>query len=143
MNDEGEIVGLMTFGGDLVRGQEIQGFNFIVTSNTVKEFLVQAGATNEGGTADKNYRDGLELYRDQRYSAALEKFEKVQKLFPQHSEVTSLIQDCEAKIETEGSSWFWIILGSVVAAGLFGAASLTSAVIFLVVRSKGMRPQFT
>lgn len=118
---KGEIVGMITFGGE----QDIPGVGFAVTSNTMTEFVKQAGAINEYGPADTIYREGLELYWDGYYSKAIKKFEEVKRLFPQHSEVDKLIQQSQQNI-TDGkersSLWFWILLiviFLVVVVGLF------------------------
>ena len=39
LNDSHDVIGLLTFGGDRVGGQEIQGFTFVVPSNTVMEYV--------------------------------------------------------------------------------------------------------
>src|ERR1044072_7874193 len=59
INDDDEVVGLLTFRGDTVNGQEISGFSFVVPSNTVMEYIRSAGATNEEGPTDKLYREGV------------------------------------------------------------------------------------
>lgn len=98
LNDAGEVIGLLTFGGDRVNNQEVSGFVFVVPSSTVQEFVKAAGATNELGPADQAYREGLELYWDQRYSNAIPKFEEVKRMFPEHSEVSKLIQSSQQAI---------------------------------------------
>lgn len=62
VREDGSIVGLLTFRGNTVYGQEVQGFNFVVPVSTVKEFVDQAGAKNDEGDVDKLYKEGLELY---------------------------------------------------------------------------------
>ena len=47
INDANEVIGLLTFRGDTVNGQEVSGFSFIVPSNTVMEYVKSAGATND------------------------------------------------------------------------------------------------
>src|ERR1044071_8538768 len=58
VNDKGEIVGMLTFRGDTVNGQEVQGFNFIIPSSTMMEFIKQAGTDNEEGVVNRDYREG-------------------------------------------------------------------------------------
>src|SRR5215813_8046845 len=65
IDDNSEVVGLLTFRGDTVNGQEVSGFSFVVASNTVMEYVKSAGATNEMGPTDKLYREGLESYWNQ------------------------------------------------------------------------------
>jgi serine protease Do len=117
INEEGEIIGLLTFRGDTVNGQEVQGFNFAVPVNTVKEFVNQAGAENTGSTTDTLYQEGLELYWGGYYKHALEKFEAVQRLYPNHSEIKKFITDSEKNIGDSKTLWsdyktlFYIIDG--------------------------------
>src|SRR6185369_11670392 len=112
VNDANEVVGLLTFRGDTVNGQEVSGFSFVVPSNTVMEYVKSAGASNNEGPTDTIYREGLENYWNQYYSAAIPKFEEVKRMFPQHSEVDRLVQSSQqAKAEgKEKSSFpFWIV----------------------------------
>lgn len=122
INDANEVIGLLTFRGDTVNGQEVSGFSFIVPSNTVMEYVKSAGATNELGPTDTAFREGLTYYWDQYYSSAIPKFEEVKRLFPQHSEVERLIQSSQqAKVEGKEKSSFpvWIIVVIVVVVLLF------------------------
>ncbi len=112
LSDGNEVIGLLTFRGDTVNGQEVSGFSFIVPSNTVMEYVKSAGATNTEGPTDNLYREGLDLYWDQHYSEAIPKFEEVKRLFPQHSEVDRLVQSSQqAKAEGKEKSSFplWIV----------------------------------
>ena len=122
INDANEVIGLLTFRGDTVNGQEVSGFSFIVPSNTVMEYVKSAGATNDLGPTDNFYREGLGYYWDQYYSSAIPKFEEVKRLFPQHSEVDRLIQSSQqAKAEGKEKSAFpvWIVIVVVVVILLF------------------------
>jgi S1-C subfamily serine protease len=113
LNDESEVVGLLTFRGDTVNGQEVSGFSFVVPSNTVMEYVKSAGASNTEGPTDTSFREGLEYYWGQYYSSAIPKFEEVKRLFPQHSEVDRLVQSSQqAKAEGKEKSSFplWIVL---------------------------------
>ncbi|MGI9166933.1 MAG: trypsin-like peptidase domain-containing protein [Pyrinomonadaceae bacterium] len=145
MTDQREVIGLLTFGGDRVNGQEISGFDFVVPSSTVMEFVKAAGVANEIGPADKAYQEGLELYWDQRYSNAIPKFEEVRRLFPEHSEVTLLIQGSQQAI-TEGRdqsglpTWLIVVvvlvvlfIGLVVIGGGLGA-------FFIVRKRRNQKP---
>jgi serine protease Do len=122
INDSNEVVGLLTFRGDTVNGQEVSGFSFIVPSNTVMEYVKSAGATNDLGPTDTAFREGLNYYWDQYYSSAIPKFEEVKRLFPQHSEVDRLIQSSQqAKAEGKEKSSFpvWVAVVVVVVILLF------------------------
>ncbi|MEH7112258.1 trypsin-like peptidase domain-containing protein [Neobacillus niacini] len=105
INDKGEIIGLLTFRGDTVNGQEVQGFNFSVPVNIVKEFTNQAGAKNTASNTDKLYKEGLELYWGGYYENALEKFEAVQRLYPNHSEIKKFIINSEQRAGDSKTLW--------------------------------------
>lgn len=130
LNDKGEVIGLLTFRGDKVGGQEVSGFSFIVPTSTVTEFVRQAGTTNEEGLVDRRYREGLELYWEGSYSQAIARLEEVKRLFPQHSEVARLIRDSQQAIaEGKEKSWIFSPLGLVVVGG--------GALLFLLVAGGG------
>ena len=140
MTDKMEVIGLLTFGGDRVGGQEISGFDFVVPSSTVMEFIKAAGVANEMGHADRAYREGLELYWDERYSSAIPKFEEVKRLFPEHSEVNRLIQGSQQAIaEGKDKSTFpsWTIIAIVlVVLFLIVAIIVIGAVVFFIMRKR-------
>jgi serine protease Do len=105
INAKGEIIGLLTFRGDTVNGQEVQGFNFAVPVNTVKEFVNQAGAKNAKSDTDILYQEGLNLYWGGYYKHALEKFEAVQRIYPNHSEIKQFIANSEKKMGSSKTLW--------------------------------------
>jgi hypothetical protein len=120
INDANEVVGLLTFRGDTVNGQEVSGFSFVVPSNTVMEYVKSAGASNNEGPTDLVYHEGLENYWNQYYSAAIPKFEEVKRLFPQHSEVDRLVQSSQqAKAEGKEKSSFPLWIVAVIVGVLF------------------------
>jgi V8-like Glu-specific endopeptidase len=137
INDANEVIGLLTFRGDTVNGQEVSGFSFIVPSNTVMEYVKSAGAANTEGPTDTLYREGLDYYWDQYYSSAIPKFEEVKRMFPQHSEVDRLIQSSQqAKAEgKEKSNFPWWIVAAVVGV-LFLIGLLLIIIIAAVVISR-------
>jgi serine protease Do len=117
LNDANEVIGLLTFRGDTINGQEVSGFSFIVPSNTVMEYVKSAGTTNDLSATDTIYREGLGYYWDGYYSSAIPKFEEVKRLFPQHSEVDRLVQSSQqAKAEGKEKSSFpvWIVIVVVI-----------------------------
>jgi serine protease Do len=141
MTDKFEVAGLLTFGGDRVNNQEVSGFAFVVPSSTVLEFVKAAGVANELGTADKAYREGLELYWAENYSAAIPKFEEVKRLFPEHSEVNRLTQDSQQKIsegkDKSGLPTSWIIGGVLAFLFIVVAVIVIAVVAFLLMRRRG------
>lgn len=91
LNEQGEVIGLVTFGPD-------DNFTFIFTSDTIQEFLDSANITNKQGLVNQEYRKGLQLYSQGRYLQALQKFQLVKRLFPQHSEVENFLNKCQQVI---------------------------------------------
>ena len=144
LNDTHEVVGLLTFRGDTVNGQEVSGFSFIVPSNTVMEYVKSAGSTNENGPTDRIFREGLDLYWQEYYSSAIPKFEEVKRLFPQHSEVDRLIQNSQqAKAEGKEKSSFPMWVVGVIIAVLFILLVLIiiiAAVVIMMRRRKKKEP---
>jgi serine protease Do len=144
LNDANEVIGLLTFRGDTVNGQEISGFSFIVPANTVMEYVKSAGTTNDLGPTDNFYREGLGYYWDQYYSSAIPKFEEVKRLFPQHSEVDRLIQSSQqAKAEGKEKSafpvWIVIVVVAVVLVLLFLLIVGIAGVVIAKKRKKGAK----
>jgi hypothetical protein len=90
----GNVIGLATFGTD------VQGFNFLVASSTLKEYVKAQKLDPKPSKTLAQWRDGLEHYWRDEYSAAIENFREVETLFPMHSEAGTLIrQSNEAKKE--------------------------------------------
>lgn len=144
LNDAHEVIGLLTFRGDTVNGQEVSGFAFIVPSNTVMEYVKSAGAANDLGPTDKAFQAGLDLYWDQYYSSAIPKFEEVKRLFPQHSEVDRLIQSSQqAKTEGKERSSFPLWLVGVIVGVLFilFLVIIIIAAVLIMMRRRGKAKQ--
>ena len=139
LNDANEVIGLLTFRGDTVNGQEVSGFAFVVPSNTVLEYVKAAGAENKEGPTDTAFREGLDYYWTDQYSSAIPKFEEVKRLFPQHSEVDRLVQSSQqAKAEGREKSGIsmWLV-GGVVGFLLFiGFLLLVIVIIFVLMRRR-------
>lgn len=90
LNESGEVVGMITFGGTNVDGALIP---FAIRTSELFEFISQAGTTHEEGTVDRLYKQGLEFAWKKDYTGAKAKFEAVRDLFPQHSEIDRLLKD--------------------------------------------------
>jgi len=142
LNDANEVIGLLTFRGDTINGQEVSGFSFIVPSNTVMEYVKSAGTTNDMGPTDNLYREGLGYYWDQYYSSAIPKFEEVKRMFPQHSEVDRLVQSSQqAKAEGKEKSsfpvWIVVVVVIVLLVILFLIIMIVVGIIIAKKRKKG------
>lgn len=113
LNAEGEVVGMITFGNSDKSGI----VPFAVRRDVLLEFTRQAGILNEKGRIDRLYEQGLEFLWKGDYDGAKAKFGAVQGLFPQHSEISRLIDKSE---QGHADQWdnpsYRIWLGGVVAA---------------------------
>ncbi len=97
INDKGEVIGLSTFGS---RG-EVQGFNFIVASLTVRKFLAEAKVDTSPSQTSKLWKKGLEELWTLDLDNAIIDFEEVMTLFPVHSEAPKMLRQARA-LKKEG-----------------------------------------
>ncbi len=153
INERGEVIGILTFRGNTVNGQEVQGFNFIVPINTGQEFVRQAGTDNSESLIDKKWVEGLNYYWKQEYSNAVQDFSAVLALYPDHTEAAKLISDSQehiAKGEDQSGAVFGGIVLLVLGGGFLLLVGAGVLVLVLVMRKKkggampapGMQPQF-
>lgn len=134
LNNEGEVIGIITFGN-----KDSAGTTSIVSAiptSTVKEFVGGAdGIQNERGDVDRLYREGLELFWDGNYRKANILFERVEGLFEEHSEVERLIREGKQKLalQPEGTTPDTVAAGpawskwALPAAALLGVGGLAAA----------------
>ncbi len=137
LNDAGEVIGLVTFSD----AREVQGFNFLVSSQTLTEFIRQAGTEAKPSSTNIMWREALELYWDQDYSDAINKLQELLQMYPAHSEAANIIRlsregqrDGKEKKSSHGG----------VVAGLIIAGLMLGGVGFMMLRrskaSPGPRP---
>jgi hypothetical protein len=116
----GNVIGLATFGTD------VQGFNFLVASSTLKEYVKAEKLEPKASKTLAQWRAGLEHYWQDEYSAAIENFREVETMFPMHSEAGALIrQSNEAKKEGKekkpsggnGGLIAGLVIGGIVVVG--------------------------
>lgn len=114
LNAKGEVVGMITFNADESESGIVP---FAVRRDVLLEFTRQAGIQNEKGRVDRLYEQGLEFFWKGDYDGAKAKFGAVQGLFPQHSEISRLINQSE---QGHADQWdnpdYKIWLGGVIAA---------------------------
>ncbi|MBL8481055.1 MAG: trypsin-like peptidase domain-containing protein [Rhodocyclaceae bacterium] len=126
LNQNAEVIGMLTFRGDTVNGQEVQGFNFIVPSNTAREYLSQAGTSNTEGLVDRAWAAGLNDFWGARYTLAKKHFEELLVLAPTHSEARKLVAEAQEHIMSgdekpkESNSLYLMGGGALVATLLLG-----------------------
>jgi len=137
----GNVIGLATFGNE----SEIQGFNFLVASATLKELVKDEKLDLKPSETLKLWRQGLDHYWRDEYSPAIENFRDVETMFPAHSEASGLIklsnqakkEGKEKKVASAGGGNGGLIAGLVI-----GGIVLIGVVLLLVTRrGKKGRPQ--
>ncbi len=113
-NDAGKLVGIAT-------ATSSEGIGWAIPASTILEFARQANSPiNQPGAITKLWQDGLELYWQDRYSAAIPKLEEVQRLYSKHYGVTDYLAGSEAAI-TQGKdhgsgTGLWVALAVVIGA---------------------------
>lgn len=132
MNMKGEVVGLATFGNE----SEIQGFNFLVASATLKELIKDAKIEPKESETIKIWRRGLEHYWKDEYSAAINDFQEVETLFPAHDDAPILIRQANlAKKEGREKKPEESNTGAIVG-GIVGGVAVLGLLGFVVTRKK-------
>ncbi len=137
IDEHGEVIGLTTFGD----AKEVQGFNFLVSSQMVMEFVRQAGAKPEVSITNTLWREALALYWDAEYSDALKKMEELLQTYPAHSEAPTYVKNARTAIREGREKKHAGNVGLVV--GLVVGGILLAGAAFLVLRGKKGGPNAT
>jgi serine protease Do len=93
INLKGEVIGLATFGNR----DNVQGFNFLVASSTVKKFVKEAKASNKPSETQKVWRKALEEHWSGACDDAIVDFEEVLLQFQAHSEAPRMVKQARAQ----------------------------------------------
>ncbi|HQU57522.1 MAG TPA: serine protease, partial [Chitinophagaceae bacterium] len=125
-NEEGEVIGLATFGSIDNRGLEIQGLNFVVPVTIVKEFFRKADVTPAMSKVSTMYNEALENYDKAWYKKALKEFKSVKELYSAFPFVDQYISKARKSID-EGKDkspggMGWLLYVAIGVAVLGGAA---------------------
>jgi len=145
-NNKGEVIGITTFTtqkdvGSNGGAAQVQGFNFAIPATVIKQFLTETNVTPTEGSLTKTYHEGVDLYYNEHYGAAKDKFKEVSDANPAFPYIADQISACTNKINSGQDKstfpipmWLIIILAIVVIGG--GVAT-----VVLVIRSgKGKKP---
>lgn len=127
LDDQGNVVGMITFNEVQAFNQVLQGSSTPLANRTesLLEYVRQAGIINEPGNLDILYRDGLDFLWDGNFNGARLKFESVKDLFPQHSEIIPLLQEVRSSIaeaEAREINYTPFVVGIGVVGCLLGVA---------------------
>ncbi|TMC96690.1 MAG: trypsin-like serine protease [Chloroflexi bacterium] len=103
-NDKGQVIGIATFGSIDEQGNEIQGFNFLVPTSILKEYLQKAGVKPGESQTTKLYSLGLDAYDGGHYKIAVTYFTQADNLFAGDEEILSWKQNSAQKVQSGADS---------------------------------------
>ncbi len=100
IDSSGQVVAVTSFGSadPTGSGREVPGFNFFIPSKYVRELLSRNNVDNKQDPIMSLYEQGLELYYNKHYSAAIEKFQLVKNLNPGFPYVDEYITNAQAAV---------------------------------------------
>jgi S1-C subfamily serine protease len=138
VDQDGRVVGLATWGAvDRETHHEIAGFNFLVTSNVVKDYLRKAGAATSPSETDRVYQGALEHYFAGRWQLAIDALVDVKQLYPAHPEVDALTARAKDHVRNDQSG---SLVGGLVVIGVLLALA-GAAVVTIRGRKRTIAPQ--
>ena len=98
-SQEGKVIGTLIAGSvDPATGESAENHSFILPVSIIKKRLAAAGVDASRSQTSLVYNDALDDFFAQRFKAALPKFRKAQRLYPQHPYVASYIGDTKRAI---------------------------------------------
>ena len=98
-SQEGRVVGTLIAGSvDPVTGESAENHSFILPVSIIRKRLAAAGVSASQSQTSLLYNDALNDFFAKRFRAALPKFRKTQRLYPQHPYVASYIGDTKRAI---------------------------------------------
>ena len=131
VNGRGQVVGVLTF-VSLAPGPEgsiIQGFNFVIPSQAVTEFVRGTPVRlNAGGRFDNAWYAGLNAWFTEDWKRALQHFEEADRLYPNQPDVRRILAGAREKVKhppPKPFPWFWVTIGiTLLSAGGYGTQLL-------------------
>jgi S1-C subfamily serine protease len=127
VNSRGTVVGVLTFvslapGAD---GGIVQGFNFVIPSAAVADFVRDTPVKVNGGSKFNDvWYAGLTAFYGEDYTGALRRFEEADQLHPNLPDVRRKLTEAREFVKNPPPKpfpWFWVAVGvTLVSAGGFG-----------------------
>jgi serine protease Do len=99
-NENGEVVGLTTFGSLENTGGLAAGLNFAVPVSILNEYLDSADVNPAPSEASRRFAHALDTYGQRRYNTALKEFRSVQQLNNRYPGIYTYIGDCQDMIRS-------------------------------------------
>jgi S1-C subfamily serine protease len=127
VNSRGTVVGVLTFVSLApgVDGGIVQGFNFVIPSAAVAEFVRDTPVKVNGASKFNDvWYAGLAAFYGEDYTGALRRFEEADKLHPNLPDVRRKLTEAREFVKNPPPKpfpWFWVAVGvTLVSAGGFG-----------------------
>jgi S1-C subfamily serine protease len=128
INPKGEVVGVLTFVSVApgAEGSIVQGFNFAIPAQTVKDFVAdQPVKLNQPGKFNQVWFAGLHDFFTEDWKGAKRKFEDADKIQPGLVDVKRMLGDAQEMVKNPPPKpfpWFWVSIGvTLLSAGGYGA----------------------
>jgi S1-C subfamily serine protease/rhodanese-related sulfurtransferase len=127
VDDHGNVVGLLTF-VSLAPGPEgsiVQGFNFVIPSSAVTDFVKDTPVRLNGGSKFNDvWYAGLTAFFAENGKVALQRFEEADRLHPNLPDVRRMVAEARELLKNPKPKpfpWFWVAVGvTLLSAGGFG-----------------------
>lgn len=117
VDDRGAVVGVLTF-VSLAPGPEgsiVQGFNFIIPSQGVRDFVAGTPVrVGDLGKFDPVWFAGLRAFFGDDYKGAVQRFEAADRLLPKLPDVKRMLSEAREKVKNPPPRpfpWFWVAIG--------------------------------
>jgi hypothetical protein len=131
INYKAELLGVLTF-VSLAPGPEgsiVQGFNFIIPAQAVKDFVKDTGVkVNDPGKFNPVWFAGLHDYFTENYKGSVRKFEQADKILAGLSDVKRMLGEAQQMVKNPPPKpfpWFWVAIGvTFLSAGGYGTQAL-------------------
>jgi rhodanese-related sulfurtransferase len=128
INAKGELLGVLTF-VSLAPGPEgsiVQGFNFIIPAQAVKDFVKDTPVKiNDLGKFNPVWFAGLHDFFSDDFKAAVRKFDQADKILPGLADLRRMLGEAREKVKNPPPKpfpWIWVAIGvTLVSAGGYGS----------------------
>ncbi|HEV2055064.1 MAG TPA: trypsin-like peptidase domain-containing protein [Methylomirabilota bacterium] len=128
INAKAELVGVLTFVSVApgAEGSIVQGFNFAIPAQTVKNFVAGTPVKlNQPGKFNQVWFAGLHDFFTEDWKGAKRKFEDADKIQPGLVDVKRMLGEAAEKVKNPPPKpfpWFWVTIGvTLLSAGGYGA----------------------
>jgi S1-C subfamily serine protease len=131
INYKAELLGVLTF-VSLAPGPEgsiVQGFNFIIPAQGVKDFVKDTPVkVNDPGKFNPVWFEGLHDFFTEDWKGAVRKFEEADTILPGLTDVKRLLGEAKENVKNPPPKpfpWFWVAIGvTFLSAGGYGTQML-------------------